>query len=101
MKTFDEYYEVAKGIIVGDYDDYLDQIGNSIKTRRDALAPKIWDFSVGDRVRFNNKTGPKYLIGAVGTVTQVNRVKVVVDLDERRRRFFKNISVPLLMIEKV
>lgn len=87
-------------IMGGECDEFLDSIILAVKQRKQDMAPKIWELNIGDRVRFVNVT-PKYLNGAVGTIKKVNRVKVVVDLDEKRERFFKNISTPLSMVEKV
>jgi uncharacterized protein YkvS len=72
-----------------------------VRQRRAAKSPQIWEFQVGERVRFNDGTRPKYLQGVEGTVKKINRTKIVVDLDERKERFFKNITVPLTLVEKV
>ena len=94
------YNDFVLSIIKGEHDEYLDNLIQVCQNRKRDMAPKIWEYKVGDRVRFVN-VRPKYLNGATGTVKKINRTKVVVDLDERRERFFHNITTPLTMIEKV
>jgi hypothetical protein len=87
-------------MLCGDFDEYLDSIELAVRERRADIAPKAWHFKVGDRVRFT-RVRPKYLIGAVGTISKVNSVKVVVDLDQQTGRFYRNITTPTSMIEKI
>lgn len=94
------YNDIALSIIKGEHDEMLDTLIQVCQNRKRDMAPKIWEFQVGERVKFVN-VRPKYLNGAVGTIKKINRTKVVVDLDERRDRFFHNITTPLTMIEKV
>lgn len=101
MPNMDHYNNVILPIMQGHYDDYLDNIIQACQTRKKDMAPKIWEFQVGDVVRFTNNTNPKYLRGAQGKIRKVNRSKVVVDLDERTGRFHFGITTPLSMIEKV
>ena len=84
----------------GEFDEYLDSIIHACQARKKDLAPKVWEFQVGDRVRMVN-TNPKYLNGAMATVKKINRTKIVIDLDEKQGRFFRNITTPLSMVEKV
>ena len=84
----------------GEFDEYLDSIIHACQARKKDLAPKVWEFQVGDRVRMVN-TNPKYLNGAMATVRKINRTKIVIDLDEKQGRFFRNITTPLSMVEKV
>jgi hypothetical protein len=101
--TFDEYYETAKAIMLGEYDEYLDQIENAVSLRRKDMAPKIWEYRVGDTVRLVN-CRPKYIVGALAEVKKINRTKIEVRLFETASdRFtkFTNITVPLTMVEKV
>ena len=84
----------------GEYDEYLDNIIAAVHNRKKDMAPKIWEYQVGDRVRMKN-CNPKYLNGAQGTVKKINRTKIVIDLDEKQGRFFRNITTPLSMVEKV
>lgn len=101
MPNMDFYNKVSEPTIMGDYDEYLDTMIYLAQERKKALAPKIWEFQVGERVRFNGATKPKYLQGVEGTVRDINRTRIVVDLDERHNRFYKNITVPLSLVEKV
>ena len=84
----------------GEYDEYLDNIIAAVHNRKKDMAPKVWEFQVGDRVKMVN-TNPKYLNGAMATVRKINRTKIVIDLDEKQGRFFRNITTPLSMVEKV
>lgn len=88
-------------LFTGEFDEYLDGMEQTIREYKKSKAPKIWEFQIGERVRFNDGTRPKYLQGVEGTVKKINRTKIVVDLDERKERFFKNITVPLTLVEKV
>lgn len=97
----DYHKDFVVPLFSGDFDEYLDGMIQSIQLRKKDLAPKIWEFLPGERVKFAHTVRPKYLIGAEGTIQKINRTKVVVDLDTRHERFFKNISTPLSMIEKV
>ena len=84
----------------GEFDDILDGMIYAIQEYKKSKAPKIWEYKVGDRVRMVN-TNPKYLNGAMATVRKINRTKIVIDLDEKQGRFFRNITTPLSMVEKV
>jgi len=96
----DYYNDFVIPLYRGDYDDSLDGMIHTIQEYKKSKAPKIWEYQVGDRVKFVN-VRPKYLNGAVGTIKKINRTKVVVDLDERRDRFYNNITTPLSMIERI
>ena len=97
-----EYFDdIVTPILKGEYDEFLKSIIDTAQLRQTQLKPKIYDFNVGQRVKFSNTVRPKYLVGAMGTVQKINRTKVVVDLDERHERFYRNISTPLSMVEIV
>ena len=87
-------------VLSGQMDAFLDEMIYTIQMRKKDMAPKVWEFQVGDRIKMVN-TNPKYLNGAMGTVKKINRTKIVIDLDERHNRFYKNITTPLAMVEKV
>jgi hypothetical protein len=87
-------------IMNGDLDEYLDALDAAIRERKHSMAPKIWEFQVGDRVRLKN-ANPKYLNGQTATVKKINRTKVVIDLDNPSGRFYTNITTPLGMLEMV
>lgn len=87
-------------VLSGQMDEFLDGMIHTIQMRKKDMSPKVWEFRVGDRVRMVN-TNPKYLNGAMATVKKINRTKIVIDLDEKQGRFFRNITTPLSMVEKV
>ena len=87
-------------VLSGQMDEFLDGMIHTINLRKKDMAPKVWEFQVGDRVRMKN-CNPKYLNGAMATVKKINRTKIVIDLDEKQGRFFRNITTPLSMVEKV
>ena len=87
-------------VLSGQMDEFLDGMMNVIQLRKKDMAPKIYEFQVGDRVKMVN-TNPKYLNGAMATVKKINRTKIVIDLDEKQGRFYRNITTPLSMVEKV
>jgi hypothetical protein len=95
------YNEIMLSIMTGEQDEWLDNIAALVHNRKREMAPKIWEFQVGDIVKFNDNTNPKYLRGQNATVRKINRTKIVVDLDCRQGRFFKNITVPLTLVDKV
>ena len=97
-----EYFDdIVTPILKGECDEFLKSIIDTAQLRQTQLKPKIYEFSVGQRVKFSNTVRPKYLVGAMGTVQKINRTKIVVDLDERHERFYRNISTPLAMVEMV
>lgn len=98
--NFDYHNDFAVPVLTGQMDEYLDGMLNTIQMRKKDMAPKIYEFQIGDRIKMVN-TNPKYLNGAMGTVKKINRTKIVIDLDERHNRFYKNITTPLSMVEKV
>jgi len=98
---FNTYYDVAAGIIKGDFDEYLDNLSAAIRQRKNDKAPKAQDFAVGDRVKYISSVRPKYLAGLYGTITDIRRTKVSVKPDEQRGRFYGIIVTPTNLIEKV
>ena len=98
--NYESYFQhVVTPIIMGEADEFLTGIISCAQDRQKALAPKIYQCYAGQRVRFSSAVRPKYLIGVEGTVQKVNRTKVVVDLDERHARFYRNVTTPLAMVE--
>ena len=96
----DFHNEFSVPVLTGQMDEYLDGMIRTIQMRKKDMAPKVWEFQVGDRVRLVN-ANPKYLIGALATVRKVNRTKIVIDLDTPNGKFSTNITTPLSMVEKV
>jgi hypothetical protein len=95
------YNDFVLPVFKGEYDEYLDGMIDTIQKRKRDMAPKIWEFQVGEIVKYNMATNPKYLRGAQGTIRKINRTKVVIDLDHPHGRFHRGITTPLTMIEKV
>jgi hypothetical protein len=96
-----EMRDFQNALLLGAFDEHLDYLVSAVNERKRALAPKIWEFNVGDRIRYNKNTKPAYLVGIEGTITKINRTKVVVKLDNPVQRFSGNITTPLALIEKV
>ena len=97
------YNDMVLSIIRGEHDENLDTLIQVVQNRKKDMAPKIWEFRVGDKVRLVN-AHPKYLNGHTAEIIKVNRSKVVIRLDESASsRFskFTPITTPLTMIEKV
>ena len=100
MMTHETYFQnFAVPITNGQCDEFLNAIILCAQDRQKALSTKIYQCYAGQRVRFSSAVRPKYLIGVEGTVQKVNRTKVVVDLDERHARFYRNVTTPLAMVE--
>lgn len=92
---------VRLSILIGGCDEALDVLIADLQDRKRRLAPKATDFSVGDTVKYVAAVRPKYLAGAVGKITKINRTRVVVRLDTPVGRFAGNITTPTNFIEKV
>jgi hypothetical protein len=87
----------------GKYDNDLDTIAKAVQARKQALLPQIWEFSVGDLVRLNEQTRPKYLQGKTAKVVKVNRSKIVIDIDgqEFPDKYSGHVTVPLALVDKM
>ncbi|HUW01783.1 MAG TPA: hypothetical protein VMW08_05490 [Acidimicrobiales bacterium] len=99
---------IAGQIIHGEFDDSLDAILDAVTQRRKAtrnvrVAQAFAGFAVGDTVRFNDKTRPKYLVGVEGTITKKRQSKVEVTLTAGVGKFFAGspIVVPVELIDAV
>lgn len=98
-------------IAAGQFDSDLEQIAKTIEDRRRAMRKvrTLNDFSVGDRVKFNELTGTRYMVGQYAEIISKNRTKVVVRLETPMGRFAKflpngevqsaNVTVPLSIID--
>ncbi len=96
---------VMQNIVNGEYDADLRQLNNACSARRKTVedtAKQVMfiGLSVGDKVRIVNAR-PRYLIGATAVIVRKNQKKVVIDLDQPRRRFQFGITCPVNMIEKI
>lgn len=94
-------YEIITAALTGDLDDNLDGIIAACIERRSTRSRSLfYILKIGDKVRYT--TGrPLYLQGAVGTVVGKKQSKLVIDLDERRQKFFKGIVTPPGLLEKI
>ena len=103
--------DILEQISRGVFDADLPKIGDAVKARLDKIrkTKSISDFSVGDRVRFNELTGTRYMVGQYANIVSKNRTKVVVRLETPMGRFAKylpngevqsaNVTVPLAIID--
>jgi hypothetical protein len=101
MPDAEFYNTFTVPLIRGDWDDRLDYIISAAKERKDRLAPKVWDFEIGEKVRLNETVRPKYLAGSEAVIQKINRTKVVIDLVKPQGRFYTGISAPTSMLTKV
>lgn len=96
--------EVLDSIARGDFDADLNTLINAVTTAVVARF-KYRDhqpLAIGSRVFFNGYTGRKSSQGAVGTLVQVNRTRVVVELDEpeyRNGRPVARVTCPLTILD--
>lgn len=94
---------IIKSILDGNQDEDFDRIIDVVHSRRSVVArSKVFEFSRGDRVRFNNGANPKYLIGVEGVVQKVNQTRVVVKIEGEAGRFTGGSpSCPVDIIDKI
>ena len=72
----------------GDYDDILDVLFVSIRERETLLGHKAFHtLNIGDKVVFNDQARPKYLQGALATITGKKKTRVTVEFDESVGKF--------------
>ncbi len=105
-------------ITSGELDGQLDMMMAAINLRKAMLgkptqsfmppvvqrpqSKSVYEFQIGDRVRFNKEANPKYLIGTEATVTGRRRTKVTIKLDAAAGRFRGDkIVCPTSIIDKV
>lgn len=95
--------QIPTNIRGGAHDDELDAILAAVRDRQKALAPTVWDFAPGDKVRFTNTTRPQYMRGMLATVVARRQTKVTVriDRDHGRYRAGANIVCPTSILEKI
>jgi len=94
--------DINTAIITGEFDNELDRISQSIKTRKEMLDAVLKNsLKVGDKVKFNDTTKPTYMRGMVATVTQIRRERVRVKLDKPTGRFQSEIVTPVSLLVKV
>lgn len=102
--------DILEQIRSGALDKDLGSLSTEIQTRLTSLRGSITnsDFGIGDKVRFNNHCGTRYLIGHTATVVGRKKVKLVVKLDAPTGRFVRmtpsgpesaQITVPISIVD--
>jgi hypothetical protein len=78
----------------------LTWLENVIRQRRESA---IWTLTPGDRVRFNHKTRPKYLVGREAVVARINQTTTTVYLEQGMGKFpaGAKFRVPNALLEAV
>lgn len=73
----------------GAYDSSLGKINEALAQRLKTVRKQrtISDYNIGDKVKFNEQTGTRYMVGETATIVSKNRTKVVVRLDNPTGRF--------------
>jgi hypothetical protein len=95
---------MIKDILSGKYDSELSQISEAIKARREHLNTiSFFDFNVGDTVKFNNSTRPKYLVGCKAIIKEKKQKKIVVNIinPPMGSLFTNNVRTSVSLVEKV
>lgn len=85
------YMMLIDEIKSGSYDSDLVAIKDAIAERLVAVrrTKTIKDFKIGDKVKFNDFCGTKYMQGESATVVGLGRSKLTVFLDRPVGRFYK------------
>ncbi len=95
------FEDVITAILSGKFDDQLGQLDSVIRDRGKSISKAVlYSLKPGDKVRFNDRARPAYLVGKFATVCSVNRETVVIDLVEPTVRFYKNIRCNPALVEK-
>lgn len=95
--------QVIAGIGTGQFDAQLATFSSEIRRRQELLTlTKGHSLHVGDRVVFNGKTRPRYLVGLFAKVLDVNQVTAWCALEEGPVGKFRGqkIRVPFALIDK-
>ncbi len=80
--------QLLDDILAGRHDDMLRDIKEITRKREKALAAMVHGtLKVGDSVQFNENTNPKYMIGALATVTKILPKNIDVEMAETVGRF--------------
>jgi len=101
---------VQAAITSGELDADLGKLSTTLEKRLSEvrLTKTATDFGIGDRVRFNNSCGTRYLVGEYARVTGMKRTKIVVQLEKPMGRFARytptgtesaNITVPISIVD--
>ena len=83
--------------------DELGKISNAIALKRNQLdTAKMFQLNIGDKVVFNSKVRPTYLIGENATVLEVKRTRIRVKLYASIGRFSgQSVMVPPSLLDLV
>lgn len=106
--------ELLEAIKSGVYDSDLGKIKEAVASRIPTVRKSLTidDYPMGARVRFNESTGTRYMVGQYATIISKNRTKVVVRLETPMGRFARvnplsgsvesaNVTVPVAIIDLV
>ncbi len=95
--------DIIKEIISGGFDKEIESIFLALKERKRSLSQIMaLSLNIGDRVKFNKETRPKYLQGLEVTIVDKKRTKLVIELDNPVGRFQGGrITTPASLLEKV
>lgn len=119
MKSHDAFVTLTREIQNGEYDDYMELLkgicinrhlmlqvhqpdpNTQINFPKTFVTKNINDFRVGQRVRFNSRVTPRYMIGKIARVTKVNRERVKIQLEGGAVGRFdgENMSCPISIID--
>jgi hypothetical protein len=95
---------MIQDILSGKYDDELEDLREAIRMREKQISQvNFFSFKVGDKVRFNSRCRPQYLIGKEAIIKDKKQKKVVVDIinPDPFSRFKNNVRTDVSLIEKV
>lgn len=89
MNNLDLFAELTDKVESGELDSRLLAIRKLVDVRIEAIREKVkaTDFTVGDKVVFNERCGTKYLRGEEAVVTAIRRTKLSVLLENPKGRF--------------
>lgn len=103
--------EIIDQINSGSLDADLGKLNTALASRLSTVRAlkSNTDFGLGDRVRFNEHCGTRYLIGHTATVVGRKKIKLIVKLDAPTGRFARvlpngqvesaNITVPITIVD--
>jgi hypothetical protein len=75
--------QLVADIDAGLYDNGLSTVKEAVDKRVSSIRKtrSLADFPIGTRVRFNDLTGTRYMVGQQGVISSIKLKKVVVTLD--------------------
>jgi hypothetical protein len=97
------YTGIATTILNGDVDEWLGNIIEVVKQRRQAKAFELAaTLRVGDKVRLGGNISPKYLIGLEGVVAgPPSGQRIAVTLGPEAGRYAGTARTPISCVEKI